>query len=71
MTQPGPRAFAAALNLPAAAVREVDLLDALGCDSLTMVEITVALIARYPSLPDTFLFEHRAVSDIVRAIRAR
>ncbi len=41
---------------------------ALGCDSLRIVEITVALSERFPWLPGTLLFEHRAVSSIVQEI---
>ncbi len=63
-------AFAAALKIPAAQVAEVDRLEALGCDSLRIVEITVALHQTFPSLPGTLLFEHRSVSDIVREISA-
>ncbi len=62
-------AFAATLRVPADTIRTVDRLEALGCDSLKIVEITVALLERYPSLPTTLLFEHKAVSDIVRHVR--
>ncbi|HXR43940.1 MAG TPA: beta-ketoacyl synthase N-terminal-like domain-containing protein, partial [Pseudolysinimonas sp.] len=61
-------AFAAALRISAQRVAEVDQLEALGCDSLRIVEITVALSAHYPWLPSTLLFEHRAVSQIVGEI---
>ena len=61
-------AFAAALKIPAAQVAEVDRLEALGCDSLRIVEITVALHQTFPWLPGTLLFEHRSVGDIVREI---
>lgn len=60
--------FAAALRLPAARVREVDRLEVLGCDSFKIVEITVALSERFPWLPNTLLFEHRSVSEIVRHV---
>lgn len=62
-------AFAKQLKVSVDHVREVDQIEALGCDSFKIVEITVALIARFPSLPSTLLFEHATVSDIVRAIR--
>ena len=51
-------------------VGEVDRLEALGCDSLRIVEITVALSEHFPWLPRTLLFEHRSVSEIVREIAA-
>jgi FkbH-like protein len=60
--------FAAALRMPAAEVRSVNRLDALGCDSFRIVEITVALTQQFPWLPGTLLFEHRTVSEIVRHI---
>ena len=61
-------AFASALRISTDRVAEVDQLEALGCDSLRIVEITVALSAHYPWLPSTLLFEHRAVSQIVAEI---
>ncbi len=61
-------AFARALRVTAEHVAEVDALEALGCDSLRIVEITVALSESYPWLPATLLFEHRAVSQIVAEI---
>jgi FkbH-like protein len=61
-------AFATALRLSAERVAQVDQLEALGCDSLRIVEITVALSAHYPWLPSTLLFEHRSVSQIVGEI---
>ena len=61
-------AFADALRVPVDRVLEVDQLEALGCDSLRIVEITVALSARYPFMPGTLLFEHRSVSGIAKEI---
>jgi FkbH-like protein len=61
-------AFADALRLPADEVRQADRLEALGCDSFKIVEITVALSGLFPWLPSTLLFEHRSVSEIVRHI---
>jgi FkbH-like protein len=63
-------AFADALATSAATVRSVDSLEALGCDSLKIVAITVALTERFPGLPPTLLFEHKSVSQIVAAIAA-
>src|SRR6185436_19771340 len=62
------KAFAAALRLTPEKVAQVDRLEALGCDSLRIVEITVALTERFPWLPGTLLFEHRDVSSIVKEI---
>lgn len=61
-------AFARALGRPADEIRRVDSLEALGCDSFKIVEITVSLLERFPQLPGTLLFEHRNVSDIARHI---
>jgi FkbH-like protein len=61
-------AFADALRLPVEKVAEVDRLEALGCDSLKIVEITVALSEKFPWLPGTLLFEHRSVRAIVEEI---
>ena len=47
---------------------EVDRLEALGCDSLRIVEITVRCSEHFPWLPSTLLFEHRSVSEIVSEI---
>ena len=63
-------AFAAALGVSTATVEQTDRLEALGCDSLKIVEITVDLIARFPWLPPTLLFEHRSVAEIVNSIGA-
>jgi epothilone polyketide synthase D len=60
--------FAAALRVPVDTVRRVDSLERLSCDSMRIVEITVALAERYPTLPATLLFEHRSVSRIVAEI---
>jgi len=60
--------FANALNLPVRTLKEVDQLDALGCDSFKIVEITVALTEKFPWLPSTLLFEHGCISDIVQHI---
>ena len=62
------KAFAAALRVTPESVAQVDRLEALGCDSLRIVEITVALAERFPWLPGTLLFEHRDVSSIVKEI---
>lgn len=62
--------FARALKLPESQIRQVDRLDALGCGSFKIVEITVELIGRFPWLPGTLLFEHRSVSEIVQNITA-
>ncbi len=61
-------AFSTSLRLPVDKIKKMDRLDAIGCDSLRVVEITVALTRRYPWLPKTLLFEHRSVSDILKAI---
>jgi FkbH-like protein len=58
-------AFATSLDRPADDVARVDGLEALGCTSFRIVEITVQLMQVYPWLPNTLLFEHRAVSEIV------
>ena len=63
-------AFASALRMPAERVAQLDRLEALGCDSLRIVEITVALHEQFPWLPGTLLFEHRSVSEIVKEISA-
>jgi hypothetical protein len=49
-------------------VVETDALEALGCDSMRIVEITVALSEQFPWLPSTLLFEHKTVSQIVKEI---
>jgi FkbH-like protein len=59
---------AQAVKLPASKVRELDTLEALGCDSFKVVEITVELVAKFPWLPSTLLFEHRSVAEIIRHI---
>ena len=56
--------FSSELGLSVDQIKETDKLAPLGCDSLKIVEITVALIERFPWLPITLLFEHRSVSDI-------
>jgi FkbH-like protein len=61
-------AFARALGLPVGQVVSVDRLEALGCDSLRIVEITVALSEKFPWLPGTLLFEFQTVSQIVQEI---
>jgi acyl transferase domain-containing protein/acyl carrier protein len=61
-------AFAKALRVSPERVAAVDALEALGCDSLRIVEITVALSERFAWLPSTLLFEHRSVSQIVDEI---
>ncbi len=61
-------AFASTLRVPVQTVKDVDRLEALGCDSLKIVEITVGLLEQYPWLPSTLLFEHRTVSQIVKEV---
>lgn len=63
-------AFAESLSIPEQTLRQIDQLDALGCSSFKIVEITVALTERFPWLPSTLLFEHRSVSEIVTAIES-
>ncbi|TWU19987.1 type I polyketide synthase [Allorhodopirellula heiligendammensis] len=60
--------FAKALRRSTGEIAHIDRLEALGCDSLRIVEITVALSKQYPWLPKTLLFEHRSVSEIIAAI---
>ncbi|NOX54346.1 MAG: HAD-IIIC family phosphatase, partial [Planctomycetes bacterium] len=60
--------FSTALRRSVREIQAVDRLDELGCDSFKIVEITVALIERFPWLPATLLFEHRCVSEIVEHI---
>ena len=62
------QAFAWILGSTPEHVRQIDSLDALGCDSLKIVRITVALARRFPSIPATLLFEHRRISEIVVAL---
>ena len=63
------QAFAAALRVPVETVRAGRSASRRsGCDSLRIVEITVALSEQFPWLPGTLLFEHRAVSQIVTEI---
>jgi FkbH-like protein len=64
-------AFASALQISSARVREVNSIEALGCDSFKIVEISVNLIERFPNLPSTLLFEHRTVSEIIDQIAQR
>ena len=63
-------AFARALRVTPETVQRVDQLEALGCGSFKIVEITVDLLGRFPDLPSTLLFEHRSVSEIVSQIVA-
>ncbi len=60
--------FAKSLRLSIEQVCKVDRLESMGCDSLRIVEITVALTRQFPWLPKTLLFEHRSVSEIIQAI---
>ncbi|HUE88996.1 MAG TPA: SDR family NAD(P)-dependent oxidoreductase [Vicinamibacterales bacterium] len=60
--------FAHALGTTAERVAAIDDLEPLGCDSLRIVEITVALTEKFPWLPSTLLFEHRSISQIVSEI---
>ena len=62
--------FAKSLRISPETVRQVDQLEALGCGSFKIVEITVELASRFPWLPSTLLFEHRNVSEIVHQITA-
>lgn len=62
------QAFATALGISPDRVREIDSLEALGCDSFKIVEITVGLLEKFPWVPGTLLFEHRSVSDIAARI---
>ena len=57
--------FAKVLGLDQERIKNVDRLDALGCDSLQIVGITVALTKVFPELPPTLLFEYRSVSEII------
>ena len=61
-------AFASTLKLPVDEITKIDRLDALGCTSFQIVEITVALTQHFPWLPSTLLFEHRSVNDIAAHI---
>src|SRR5690606_20360654 len=61
-------AFARALGVDVDRVKKVDSLEALGCDSFKIVEITVSLLEKWPRLPGTLLFEHRTVSAIAQHI---
>lgn len=64
-------AFAAALRVSPDHVRQVDAIEALGCDSFKIVEISVALLESFPFLPSTLLFEHRTISEIIEQITRR
>ena len=57
--------FAKSLRTTVDEIVRIDRLDALGCDSLRIVEITILLTRQFPWLPKTLLFEHRSVTDIV------
>ena len=60
--------FAGALRMPVSRVKDCNRLDALGCDSFKIVEITVQLLRKFPWLPSTVLFELRSVTAIVHHI---
>lgn len=60
--------FSKFLDQKPAAIREIDKLEELGCDSLMIVEITVALRKQFPDLPATLLFEHPSVVSIIEHI---
>jgi malonyl CoA-acyl carrier protein transacylase len=62
------RTFSDVLRRPESEITEIDELEQLGCDSLKVVTITVALSDVYPWLPTTLLFEYARVSDVVAAI---
>ena len=59
------RVFSEVLKRPEESILELDRLDNLGCDSLQIVGITVALSKSLANLPPTLLFEHRSVSEII------
>ncbi len=61
-------AFSHSLDIPVEQLKQVDQLEALGCSSFKIVEITVALTAQFPWLPSTLLFEHRSISEIIEKI---
>ena len=58
-------AFSQELNLPVETLKSIDRLEDLGCDSLKIVQLTVALVEHFPWIPNTLLFEHPTISDIV------
>jgi FkbH-like protein len=60
--------FAKVLGIEEDRIKNVDRLDALGCDSLQIVGITVALTKVFPELPPTLLFEYRSVSEIIEQL---
>jgi FkbH-like protein len=60
--------FGSVLGIEPQRVKSLDRLDALGCDSLQIVGITVSLTKVFPQLPPTLLFEYRSVSEIVEQI---
>ena len=61
-------AFSNSLEIPLEELKKVDQLEALGCSSFKIVEITVTLTAQFPWLPSTLLFEHRSISEIIGKI---
>lgn len=60
--------FGNVLGIDPQRVKSLDRLDALGCDSLQIVGITVSLTKVFPQLPPTLLFEYRSVSEIIEQI---
>lgn len=60
--------FASVLGIEVERIKGLDRLDALGCDSLQIVGITVSLTKVFPQLPPTLLFEYRSVSEIIEQI---
>jgi FkbH-like protein len=60
--------FSKVLGIEEERIKSVDRLDALGCDSLQIVGITVALTKVFPELPPTLLFEYRSVSEIIEQL---
>jgi FkbH-like protein len=61
--------FSSVLGIETEKVKSVDRLDALGCDSLQIVGITVSLTKIFTDLPPTLLFEYRSVSEIIEQIK--
>ncbi len=58
-------------NVLHVALRELSVnaeLDQYVRDSFKVVELTVALKRQFPSLPATFLYEHRTIADVVGAL---
>lgn len=56
------------LRIPRGRLGEGVALEELGLSSMTIVNLTVGLEARFGSLPRTLLFEHRTVGDVAAAV---